>query len=138
MRVVIDTNVIVSGLMRTSGPPAEALNAARERVFSWIISPHLIGEAQGVLSRPHIRRHVTLSDEGMAEFLAEISDVAILAEPTARIDVSRDVNDNRVLEAAVAGEADYIVTGDRDLLELGSHAGIQIVTPAAFVKLLRR
>jgi putative PIN family toxin of toxin-antitoxin system len=135
---VIDTNVIVSGLMRTSGPPAEALNAAKARVFSWLISPHLINEAAGVLSRPHIRRHITLNDEAMAEFFAEVSGVAILVEPTDRLDVSRDADDNRVLEAAVAGNADYIVTGDRDLLALGSHQGIQIVTPADFVRLLPR
>ena len=133
---MIDTNVIVSGLMRRSGPPAEALNAAKERVFSWIISPHLINEAEGLLSRPHIRRHIALSDEAMAEFFAEVSNVAILVEPGDRLDVSRDADDNRVLEAAVAGGADFIVTGDRDLLELGMHAGIQIVSPAGFVALL--
>jgi len=61
-----------------------------------------------------------------------------LVEPTHRIDASRDPDDNRVLEAAIAGEADYIVTGDRDLLELGSYEGIRIVTPAEFVALLPR
>lgn len=81
---------------------------------------------------------MTLSDRAIADFFADVRAVAIIVEPAHRLDVSRDADDNRVLEAAVAGSADYIVTGDRDLLELGSHAGIRIVTPADFVKLLPR
>lgn len=135
---MIDTNVIVSALLSASGPPAEVLNAARVGTFSWITSQHLNIEAENVLSRSHIRRHMTLSDRAVADFFADVRVVAIIVEPTHRLDVSRDPDDNRVLEAAVAGEADYIVTGDRDLLELGSHAGIGVVTPAAFMKLLPR
>ncbi len=56
--------------------------------------------------------------------------------PTTSIAVSRDPDDNRVLEAAVAGQVDYIVTGDRDLLALRSHAGIRMLTPAQFVEFL--
>lgn len=135
---MIDTNVIVSALLSVSGPPAEVLNAGRVGVFSWITSQHLNNEAENVLSRPHIRRHMTLSARAIADFFADVRAVAIVVEPPFRLDVSRDADDNRVLEAAVAGDADYIVTGDRDLLELGSHAGVRIVTPAAFLKLLPR
>ena len=57
--------------------------------------------------------------------------------PTREITVSRDPDDNRILEAAVAGAADYIVTGDQDLLVLGEFEGIAIVTPTRFLAILR-
>jgi predicted nucleic acid-binding protein len=51
--------------------------------------------------------------------------------------IGRDPSDNRLLEAALEGEADYIVSGDRDLLDLGSYEGIGIITPARFLAILR-
>ncbi len=134
MRAVIDTNVIVSGLLRSAGAPAVTLTAGEDHAFLWITSPPLLAEVERVLKRPHIRR--VLSDERTTKFLTDLIELAIIVDPTERLDVSRDADDNRVLEAAVAGSADYIVTGDRDLLGLGSHADIRIVTPADFVALL--
>lgn len=136
MRVVVDTNVIVSGLLRSIGPPGITLRAGEGAAFTWITSPELLAELEHVLGRPHITHLV--GEERITRFLTAVAEVATVVEPTDRIDISSDPDDNRVLEAAVAGNADYIVTGDRDLLELGSHARIQIVTPAAFVKLLPR
>ena len=136
MRAVIDTNVIVSGLLRSTGPPAATVTAGEGNVFLWITSPPLLAEVERVLRRPHIRRVVR--DERIAKFLRDIQELATIVDPNDRLDVSRDADDNRVLEAAIAGNANYIVTGDRDLLELRSYSGIRIVTPADFVKLLPR
>ena len=138
MRAVIDTNVIVSGVLRSSGPPARALATNDADNVVWITSEPLMAELQRVLARPHIRRRLQWDDARIALFATVLRRRSVIVEPTHRLDVSRDADDDRVLEAAVAGNADYIVTGDRDLLELGSHEGIQIVTPADFVKLLPR
>jgi putative PIN family toxin of toxin-antitoxin system len=138
MRVVIDTNVIVSGLMKTASTPAAVLSAARGRQFEWIASGVLLSELQNVLARPRVQRQTGLDLVDALHFQQIAEDLMTLVEPTHRIDASRDPDDNRVLEAAIAGEADYIVTGDRDLLELGSYEGIRIVTPAGFVALLPR
>ena len=138
MRVVIDTNVVVSGLMKTDSTPAAVVQAARREAFEWIASDDLLAEMQRVLARPSVQRQTGLSDADAAHFQQQVTELATRVEPTQRIDISRDPDDNRVLEAAFAGEADYIVTGDRDLLELGSYEGIRIVTPADFIALLPR
>ena len=89
-----------------------------------------------MLYRPRVRRRIRLSDRALSEFLIGLNEAAVLVTPADEIAVSRDADDNRVIEAAVAGAADYIVTGDGDLLALASHAGIRILTPARFVELL--
>ena len=134
MRVVIDTNVIVSGLLGSHGPPSVALSAGEAGVFAWITSRELLEEMRRVLNRPHIKRVV--GDTRTIDFIGALTVIAIVVEPQHWIEASRDPDDNRVLEAGVAGDADYIVTGDRDLLALKMHAGIQVITPAAFAKLL--
>ena len=138
MRIVVDTNVIVSGALRTSGPPADTLATKESDEVIWITSELLLTEVQRVLARPHIRGRLKWDDARIAQFTDLMRRQSVVVVPSDRIDISRDPDDNRVLEAAVAGEADYIVTGDRDLLELGSYEGIRIVTPADFVARLPR
>ncbi len=130
MRVVIDSNVVVSALLRATGTPSVVVGHGLSGDFVWIISEDLVAELKRVLVRPRLRALLTQDGDAIALFLDDIQQRALLVQPAHRIDVSRDPDDNRVLEAAVAGEADYIVTGDRDLLELASFEGISIVTPA--------
>ena len=76
-------------------------------------------------------------EDEIAEFLATVRQAAEVTSPTRQIDVIRDdPADNRVLEAAVSAQADYIVSGDHHLLDLKIHEGVQIVTPARFVAIL--
>lgn len=138
MRAVVDTNIVVSALHHPAGTPSAAVKSGLRGAFVWITSTELLTELTRVLARPRVRALLPHDDEVLARFVGDIRELAIIVEPAQRLDVSRDADDNRVLEAAVAGSAGYIVTGDRDLLELGSHAGIRIVTPADFVKLLPR
>jgi len=71
------------------------------------------------------------------EFFADFAIRALIMEPAQSLDaVPRDPDDNRVLEAAIAGEADYIVSGDRDITDLNAYAGIPIVSPARFIAIL--
>jgi predicted nucleic acid-binding protein len=73
----------------------------------------------------------------VAAFIEDVREHALVVAPTDELHVvSRDPDDNRVVEAAVAGEADYIVSGDEDLLDLGGYEGISIVSPARFAAIL--
>ena len=125
---VIDTNVIVSGL-GWGGTPRSVLDAAIRGDFLAVVSPLLLEELLRVLT-------VKLGWEAdrAAGAATDVLDFAHMVVPP-RIVVPRlaDPKDHHVIAAAVAAEADFIVTGDRHLLELGSYEGLRIMTPAEFL-----
>ncbi len=130
MRVLLDTNVLISGIL-FRGPPRELLELAIRGEIDLVASPALLDELEAVLLRkfelpPELSRTVRAELESLA-------DVVLPAEVRA---VSRDPDDDRILAAAVSGTAEVIVTGDRDLLVLGAHHEIPIVSPADFVSRL--
>jgi uncharacterized protein len=127
-RVVLDSNVIVSGF-GWSGPPARVLDAALDGRLILVTSPPLLAELRRVLTYPKLAK-VLDGGEQLAN-LVEASGVVVL--PTSVVAAIDDESDNRVLEAAVEGAADYIVSGDEHLLGLGSFERIPIVTPAQFL-----
>lgn len=126
-RTVLDTNVIVSGL-GWPGPPATILDAASDGRLVLVTSAPLLAELRRVLDYPKIAKVIA----GGAELADLVEASSVVVAPTRVLDVVIDETDNRVLEAAVEGAADYIVSGDADLLDLGSFEGIPIVRPAAF------
>ena len=137
MEAVLDTNVVVSAAISPKGPPAEIIKSWRARSLTWVTSPPLLQKLESAVRSPRLKRYIAWSDDELAEFLALVRAVARIVVPTSRIDVIRvDPADNRVLEAAAEGRADYVVTGDRHLLEVGRHENIPIVTPARFVAII--
>lgn len=127
-RIVLDTNAIVSGV-GWSGPPATILDAALDGRLVLVTSPPLLAELRRVLGYPKLAKIV--ADAQQLADLVEASSVLVL--PTRVLAVVRDETDNRVLEAAAEG-ADYIVSGDNDLLSLRSFQDIPIMSPADFVE----
>jgi putative PIN family toxin of toxin-antitoxin system len=127
-RTVLDTNVIVSGL-GWPGPPATILDAASDGRLVLVTSAPLLAELRRVLDYPKIAKVIA----GGAELADLVEASSVVVAPTRVVDVVSDESDNRVLEAAVEGAADYIVTGDADLLDLDSFQGIAIMRPAEFV-----
>ena len=126
MRVVFDTNVLISALVY-GGLPRELLTRVFRGEITLITSSALMNELEDVLivrfaHDPSLARTVRAE----IDLLAEVVDALDLAP------VARDPDDDAVLAAAIAGEASAIVTGDRDLLVLGEHHGIRIVTPRDF------
>lgn len=130
MRAVIDTNVLLSGLI-WRGTPHLLLERIRAGALSLVSSPALLAELAGIVIRPKFRTTLVRSDTDPERMLAELRFLAEIVEPPPLpAPVSRDPDDDAVLALAVAAQPDLIVSGDADLLVLGTHAGIPIVTPA--------
>ncbi len=136
MRAVLDTNVVVSGLLIAHGRPAAILASWRERRFQLITSEPLLRELASVLSRPSLNRRIGRSDEDVATFLADFARAAVVVEPGERLAVVPDEADNRVIEAAITGAADYVVSGDQGLLALNAYRQIPIVRASRFAAIL--
>jgi len=128
LRVVLDTNVIVSGLAYPASIPGRIVSAWREGGLEVTLSRYIVDEVRRVLPRlSHIRRTPGEIEDLIDSiiFLADIVDPNEEKEPTLR-----DPADQKVLATLLASTADYLITGDKDLLALAEK--YSIVTPAAF------
>ncbi|MEX0781672.1 MAG: putative toxin-antitoxin system toxin component, PIN family [Dehalococcoidia bacterium] len=133
---MVDANVFVSGALVLEGPPSQVVDAWLAGDFEIVISPALLAELADVLGRVRIARRIRRPG-GAAQLLRRLNVGAIMVTPLEELAVvSRDPDDNRVIEAAVAGAVDFIVSGDDDLRALGSYLDIPIVTPARFLVIL--
>lgn len=129
MRVVADTNVLVSAMIFPGGPPEALYRLAIEGRIAFVTSRPLLTELGRVLTEKF-----GLQPEGAEEAVAQLIRLAEVVDPGEVIsDIEADPADNRVLEAAAAGNVADIVSGDRHLLGLGTWRRIPIQTPAAFV-----
>jgi uncharacterized protein len=138
MRVVLDTNVYLSALITPEGPSGSILHAWRDqRRFVPILSATL-DELEEVLARPKFAPLLRRSPQWIAGFRQELRNAAAFVEPAPVDAIPRDPPDNLILGAAVAGAADYLVSGNAHLLDLGRFRGIPIVTPRQFLDLLER
>lgn len=136
LRVVLDTNVIISGLISPKGPPAGILKALKAGRFVLVTSQAINEEVLEVMDRPRLRDKYGLADRmfDIAFILWEQAEV-IAKLPTVK--VSKDPDDDKFLAAAVGGLAHYLVTGDiKDLLSLGEYKGTRIVSPGDFLTML--
>jgi putative PIN family toxin of toxin-antitoxin system len=139
MRVVLDANVLVSAVLSPRGTPAQILNAWRAEQFDLVISEAILAEISRVFRYPKIAKRHRWSEEQLQAFLDGLAHIAILTPGTLTLAViTDDPPDDRYLECAVEGEADYIVSGDQLLLRLGIYQGIPILTPRAFLEVLQR
>jgi putative PIN family toxin of toxin-antitoxin system len=137
MKVVLDTNVLVSAFLITSCVPARILESWYAFAFTTITSPDLLAELARILTRPRISQRTGLNEPQVAAFVDTFRGTSDVVVPTESLRVVRDDDDNRLLEAAAAGHAHFIVTGDQVLLVLGTYGETRIVTPAAFLAVLR-
>jgi putative PIN family toxin of toxin-antitoxin system len=128
-RVVLDTNVYISALL-FGGLPGDLLELAFLRAFTLIVSPDLLDELEEKL-----REKFGVSQEDVRLLRARLESVSQVVEPRERLSViADDPDDDRVLECALAGEAEFIVSGDRHLLKLGGYQGISIITVRQFME----
>jgi hypothetical protein len=135
VRIVLDTNVLISSLIETRGPSATLINSWRDNTFTLITSQARLAEMRAVLARPRIQKWIT-PDEA-SKLLSSLPEQAELVEPGPAVSMSSDEADNVIIATAIAGSADFLVTGDkRHLLNLREVAGIPIITPREALNLL--
>ena len=126
-RALLDTNVIVSALV-FGGKPGHILALSLEKRFHVITSPILLAEIEDV-----INKKFPLSGEDLRLFRKQTQKTFGIVNPKKTISLLKDDADNRVLEAAVEGRGQYIITGDKELLSLGKFKGIRIIRVAEFL-----
>ncbi len=138
MKVTTDTNVLVSATFWT-GDSYKILDMIDKGEVELVLSDDIIKEYTDVVNRDEIMKKV----ENKGLIISKIVDSAItnatLVEPVEKLDVVKeDINDNIIIECAIEGKVDYIVTQDEHLLDLKEFEGIKIVTPEEMMKILDR
>lgn len=128
VKVVLDTNILISAI-GFGGKPRDTLLLVFEDKIMGVISPILLAELQEVIVKKFLKLMYLLpSAEQM------IRRKFLIVRPKKSLHIVRDEDDNRVLEAAIEGKCDYIITGDKDLLSLQRFKKIKIFTPDQFLK----
>jgi len=141
-RVIVDTNLLVR--MVAGAPAASPLHRLwRAGQFELLSTPYLMNELANVLDRPHLQRY--LQPGAARAFLTLLRAEATMISPTVHVSLCRDPKDDALLDAAIAGHADYVVTADRDLTDdlylketFKAKHGVRIVTMAEFLAALEK
>ena len=137
MRLVIDTNILISALLVGSSLPAHLIALWREGRFDLLTSADQLDELMRVTRYPRIRER--LAPQLAGRLINELRDIAIVVKNLPVVTASPDPFDNYLLATAAAGSADFLVTGDkRDLLALKLYEGTKIITVREFLTLHRQ
>ncbi len=135
VRVVLDTNVVVSAAISDEGNPAKIFALMLSGVIENISSVEIIAEVKEVFERPKIS--ALMSNEDKEFFIDNFENLSVKIETKSRFtEIKDDPSDNKFIEVAVDGGADYIVSGDPHLTGIKSFEDIRIVTPKEFLDLM--
>ena len=135
MRIILDTNIIVSGLISEHAAPAQLLNSWADNAFTLVTSTTQITELQSVTHRPSVRPLMTPAHAG--RFIDDLHRFATVLDRLPVVHRSGNPNDNFLLAMAEAGAADHLVTGDkRDVLAPKRHGNTSIITAKEMLPLL--
>jgi len=137
LRAVLDANVYVSAALHPGGPPGQIVERfLRQAAFRIVLSPAIAEEVLRALAYPKVKRLI----QSATPAAIWLEDIALLADLTAGTLVlprlCADPDDDKYVAAAIEGNAPFVVTGDKELLSVAEHDGVQIVTPRAFLGLL--
>jgi putative PIN family toxin of toxin-antitoxin system len=134
IRAVLDTNVLVSGLISEHSPPRQIVDAWLDGRYTLVTSLHQVEELHHVLTYPRIARQVRLADSELEMILvALLSQAEVVPGRLHLPGVTREPKDDPLVACAQEGGAGYIVSSDQDLLALNAYEGIQVVSPRQFV-----
>lgn len=138
-RVVVDTNIFISGLIISKGYPYQILSLWQDNYFTLVASKQIIDEMIDVLSRPKIQKKYHVSTSQVKKVVSLIEKYAHSIENISVNSIQvRDEKDQHILDLAIVGKADYLVSGDDDLLSLANESKLKklkIVTPREFMML---
>jgi putative PIN family toxin of toxin-antitoxin system len=139
LRIVLDSSVLVSGFLTEGGTTATLLSRYLQGDFALCSSRWIVEETERALLRPQNTRRYRYQPEDVRQFLDGLARSAQMFPDAPEVPaVTRDPSDDQVIACALAAQADYLVTGDHDMLVLGTYEGIRIVTPRQFLDLLER
>lgn len=133
MRAVVDTGIFVSALIRRRGTIGAVLNALREGRYTVIYSTDILVEVIEVLGRDKFRIKYHVEPNDITTLINLIRLRGELVIPNQKVTACRDPKDDKFSEAALAGAADFLVSGDADLLDMISFEGVPILRPAEFL-----
>lgn len=141
---LLDSNVWVSAFLKPSGPPGQVVGSWRRGGFSAVTSLSQLAEISEVLDRPRLRRRFKYSSGDIEPFVQLIAARASVAETFGNLKICRDPDDDQILEAAIAGKTQYLVTRDDDLkrdvdlIKLARRHGVRVVSVRQFLCRLGR
>ena len=137
LRAVLDTNVLVSGLITDHGPPRQLVDAWIEGQYTLVTPLYQVKELSHVLAYSRIASRLRLSEAEVDLILAALLSQGQVVPGALHLPgVTRDPKGDPLVACAVEGAADYLVSGDRDLLDLGETNNTRVVTPREFVEIL--
>ena len=136
MRLILDTNILLSALLSPLGAPAQLLDAWEGKRFTLVACDALIAELRDVVGRPFFRTRLRAS---AAELLAAgLRDFSFFCRDLPSGPVAPDPKDSYLLALAEASAAEFLVTGDKEILALKYHKATRMMTPAAMIELLKK
>ncbi len=142
IRAVLDTNILISALItKKTSAPLQLYKAFTAQKFLLITSPSILAEVEDVINREKIvkfHKRTPGQRKTIMEQLATLSYVTLESITSKEVVIERDPKDDKFLHAAIEAHADYIVSGDDDLLNLKEYAGIKILSPNDFLAILDR
>lgn len=137
MKAVLDTNVIVSAFLSPTSPAARILEAYQRGDFELVVSSELLQEYEDALAYDKVRCYHQLDRSQIAKAIRDLAATANVVEPTTPASViSQDPDDNKLFTCALAGHAQYIVSGDAQVLAVEQHQGIHTLSPVSFLVLV--
>jgi uncharacterized protein len=140
-KAVLDSTVLVSAFLKpvSGGASFELLRFAKQGAFDLCLSNDILEEtAQVLLREGRMRKRYAYPDSAVVEFCKETATLSTIVDDLPEVSVVRDPEDDMIIATALAAKADYLVSRDKDLLVLGEHEGIKIVTPEEFLSALRQ
>jgi putative PIN family toxin of toxin-antitoxin system len=134
LKVVLDTNVLVSAYLVPGGKPARILSLARQGKLTICLSPPILSEVKQTLLRPKLQKIHKATAKEIERFLKALTSVVVMTAGTEEVDaVKDDPDDNKILACALEGKANFIVSGDHHLTDMKVFQGIPIVNPDRFL-----
>jgi putative PIN family toxin of toxin-antitoxin system len=136
MRAVVDTNILIRAVIKPGGTVGPIVTRLVAADYTLIYSAELLVELLEKLALPRIKHKYHIADADITALVALLALRGELVIPEVRVTVCRDPDDNMVIEAALAGSADCVVTGDEDLLILGTYQEVEFISPRDFLSRL--
>ncbi len=137
LKVVADTNTIISGLL-WKGNESKLLQEAEEENIRLFISKEILEEIEQVINYDQLQKYIAESELTKEQLLEKVNSLChIVFGEKLNIDICRDKRDNKIIECAVHAKADFIVSGDKDILSLKEYEKIKIISTNEILKILK-